>query len=49
MVSFPLNLNRTKLTSVYIICCFDAMDGGDEEKLTQFAIMRFIEQARQSS
>ena len=49
MVSFPLNLNRTELTLVYIICYFDAMDGGDEEKSTKFAILRFIVLARQSS
>ena len=49
MVSFPLNLNRTELNLVYIICYFDAMDGGDEEKSTKFAILRFIVLARQSS
>ena len=49
MINFLLNLNQPELTLVYIICYFDVIEGLSEEILAEFALLRFIEQARHSS
>jgi len=48
-VSLPLNLDYTELTLVNITHYFDVVEGSGEERIAEFALLRFIELARRGS